>query len=50
MYIITRQNKSLNTRILLDNHTIKEVSNFKYLGVTISNNLNWKDHIQNTVR
>ena len=31
------------------NHAIKQVTNAKYLGITITNNLSWSEHINNIV-
>ena len=33
-------------RIQLDNQTIKFIQSYKYLGVTITSNLSWSQHIQ----
>ena len=40
------QNDSNNTEIKIDNHIINQVSEIKFLGVTIDENLNWNSHIK----
>ena len=42
---ITRSTKTLPLRLSLDGHTITPSTSVKYLGVTISANLSWSEHI-----
>ena len=43
---ITRKRSEQSPPIRIDGRTIQQVSNFKLLGVVISQDLSWRDHIQ----
>ena len=44
---VTKQKKPTHFPIKLHNTELKSTENAKYLGITISNDLNWKPHIEN---
>ena len=46
---ITRKRKPIESSYTLQGHTLKKVDQAKYLGVTISANLDWKGHINKSV-
>jgi len=46
---VKRGRSKLNHIYSLNGHPLLEVQEAKYLGITISNNLKWTSHIQNTV-
>ena len=45
---ITRKKNTLIGNYTLNNHPLKNVTETKYLGVTIQDNLSWDKHIQQT--
>ena len=45
---ITRKKSKTTFPYTLHNHTLKEVLSAKYLGVTISNDMTWNNHTDNT--
>ena len=47
---ITRKRKPLTSSYTLRGHVLKSVSQTKYLGVNISSKIEWKDHIDKTVK
>lgn len=47
---ITRKRKKLTFQYSLGNNVLTEVSSYKYLGVIISKDLRWNDHINYIVR
>ena len=47
--ICTNKKQILNTNYHIHDHTLEVVDSIKYLGVTISEDLIWKKHIDNTV-
>ena len=42
---VTNKRKVIKCRYLLHNVILKEVSNVKYLGVTMNTRLSWKKHV-----
>ncbi len=44
---ITRKTKPLHHTYQVDGQCIQKTSKHKYLGVTINNQLDWQDHVQN---
>ena len=44
---ITRSREPLQYQYVLHGHNLETVSTVKYLGVTLSKDLTWKDHIEN---
>lgn len=51
VYMIIKQKgkKACNPKINLNNQLLKQVSEYKYLGLIISNNLTWNSHISNII-
>ena len=47
MLISNKKNKSLNVDLTFNNTVIDKVSSHKHLGLTISQDLSWSDHIRN---
>lgn len=45
---VTRSKKSLNNSYQLHGHALEKVRSSRYLGVTISEDLNWSEHIRQT--
>jgi len=45
---VTLKHQPLNTSYHLGSHSLSQVTNYKYLGVNISNNLSWNAHL-NTI-
>ena len=43
-------NKNQNINVIYNNECIKEVNNFKYLGVILDNKLEWSLHISNIIK
>ena len=43
--LVTAKKNLINMNILIGKHEIEQVSQLKYLGVIINNNLSWKAHI-----
>lgn len=41
--------ENLKFNLKINNEGIEQVDNYKYLGLTIQNNLKWNIHIQNTI-
>lgn len=41
------RNHRYNINLQIDNHIVKRTSSTKYLGITIDENLNWSEHINN---
>ena len=46
---ITRKRKPLTTSYTLRGHTLKKAPHSKYLGVNLSSNLTWNNHINKTI-
>jgi hypothetical protein len=44
---VTRSQKPFHTSYTLKGHTLESVTTAKYLGITISNDMNWDTHINN---
>ena len=44
---VTRSQKPFHTSYILKGHTLKSVTTAKYLGITISKDMNWDTHINN---
>jgi hypothetical protein len=44
---VTRSQKPFHTSYILKGHTLKSVTTAKYLGITISKDMNWNTHINN---
>ena len=47
MQLTRKQNKKINTVYSLEGTVLENVDNIKYLGVTISKDLNWITHVSN---
>ena len=47
---ITRKKKPLATKYTLRGHPLKKVPSTKYLGVTLNNHLDWKEHTDTMVK
>ena len=47
---ITNKRKVIKYRYLLHNIILKEVSNAKYLGVTMNTRLSWKKNVHDVVK
>lgn len=45
MHFGQRLHNPLNVNLILDNYTINEVTNARFLGLIIDSKLNWKEHI-----
>jgi hypothetical protein len=44
---VTRSQTPFHTSYILKGHTLESVTTAKYLGITISNDMNWDTHINN---
>jgi hypothetical protein len=44
---VTRSQKTFHTSYILKGHTLESVTTAKYLGITISKDMNWDTHINN---
>ena len=46
MLRVTNKRKTINHKYHIHGHELENVSEAKYLGVTLTNNMSWKSHIQ----
>ena len=48
LLVVTKKSEPIKTSYQLHGHQLEQVNKAKYLGVEISNNLSWADHIKST--